>query len=126
MKGQGIRSFVYPYLVPLFFAAGIEIHRHGQDEYIPLLCLPDIHRLYALLLVPMISNIQYGMTGPVIPLVEEPVEIPSAGFFHGQTQLLRFGAAISIVREIDMETPVKGLIAQIIAQHIQDAPALLI
>src|SRR5581483_5083549 len=75
VEGKGVCLVVYPYLMPVFIGAVIDIDGHRQSEDLPcFLCLMDDHLDLLVVVIVDIVDRQLRMTAAVVPLIPIPVK----------------------------------------------------
>ena len=91
-----------------------------------LLRLRQLHRRLAGVAVPGIFRLELGVPTLPHPLVEEPVDVAAGRLLDRALQVVRQHVAIGVLRDVVVDRrPPRG-VAQLIAEHVEDDPALLV
>ena len=77
-------------------------------------------------LLPLLADRQFRVPGLVDPLLEEPAEILSGGFFDGFFEILRRDGSSLVGSGVLPDGAEKPLVSQQGSQHVQDEKAFLV
>ena len=95
-------------------------------ELVALLLLFDPQRAYVLIGIPLPGAFKVGMSWKVDPLMKEAIEVAARCLFDSAGQIASFHRTLGVAFGIEAQGAEEISVADLMAEHVQDAPAFFV